>query len=63
MGLSATIEPTTIGAMKATERHIKTIEDLNDDEQSSLLGLFRKSRLYGLAWKNKTYEECDKLES
>lgn len=45
--------------MKATDRHklidrIKTLEGLTDDERSSLLGLLRETKTYGLVWEDKT---------
>ncbi|MBD5309454.1 MAG: site-specific DNA-methyltransferase [Bacteroides sp.] len=44
--------------MKATDRHklidrIKTIEGLTDDERSTLLGLLREHKTYGLVWEDK----------
>ena len=54
--------------MKATDRHklidrIKTIEGLTDDERSSLLGLLRESKTYGLVWENKPEDVEERLRN
>lgn len=54
--------------MKATERHklierIKTLEGLTDKERSSLLGLLRESKTYGLVWEDKPEEVEERLRN
>lgn len=54
--------------MKATERlklieRIKTIEGLSDDERSSLLGLLRESKTYGLVWEDKPEDVEERLRN
>lgn len=52
--------------MKATDRHklidrINTIEGLTDDERSTLLGLLREIKTYGLVWEDKPEDVEDRL--
>ena len=54
--------------MKATERHklidrINTLEGLTDDERSSLLGLLRESKTYGLVWEDKPEDVEERLRN
>lgn len=42
----------TIDKIKLAER-IRSIEGLNDEERSALLGLLNESKTYGLVWENK----------
>jgi len=54
--------------MKATDRHklidrIKTLDVLTDDERSTLLGLLRESKTYGLVWEDKPEEVEERLRN
>lgn len=53
-------------AMKATDRlklidRIKTLDGLTDEERSSLLGLLRESKTYGLVWEDKPEDVEERL--
>ncbi|MDE7442395.1 MAG: site-specific DNA-methyltransferase [Muribaculaceae bacterium] len=52
--------------MKATDRlklidRIKTLDGLTDEERSSLLGLLRESKTYGLVWEDKPEDVEERL--
>lgn len=54
--------------MKATDRHklidrINTLEGLTDDERSTLLGLLRETKTYGLVWEDKPDDVEERLRN